>query len=466
MDPASTALKLFGVLVLIAINAYFVAAEFALVACRRTRIEQLARSGDSRAARVLRALDDPESFISAAQLGITVASIGIGYIAEGTLHDLMKPALDQLMPLLGHLPLIKSPDAAAHVIGTVITLLIVTVLHVVVGEQVPKMVAIQKAEAVAMWTVAPTQFFARALRPFITMMSASAAAVMLLFGMKPTGVHALAHTIDELRLLVEQSHEEGIVKADQEQMITGVFEFRETLAREVMTPRPDILGLPITATWEEVLGFAAEEGHSRIPVYEETLDDIVGVLLAKDLLAAVVRGEQVDLRSLLREPLFVPDTKRIDALLAELRTKSVHMAIVIDEFGGTMGLVTMEDLIEEIVGDIYDEHDLPEKNFVVTGEGAVLIDGGTSISDVNEHLGLELPEEDFDTIGGYVFGELGRIPVAGDHIRLMGGGTLHVEEAVDRRVTRLRLLRPAEKSVLMGSAAEEHGSPLPKAESP
>jgi putative hemolysin len=371
---------------------------------------------------------------------------------------LMLPFLERLDPLLHKLPFVTTPSAGSHVLGTVITLLIVTVLHVVVGEQVPKMIAIQKAEAVAMWTVAPTQLFARALRPFITMMSASAAAVMRVFGMKPTGVHALAHTIDELRLLVEQSHEEGIVKADQEQMITGVFEFRETLAREVMTPRPDILALPVTATWEEVLGFAAEEGHSRIPVYEETLDDIVGVLLAKDLLAMVVRGEKVDLRSLLREPLFVPDTKRIDALLAELRTKSVHMAIVIDEFGGTMGLVTMEDLIEEIVGDIYDEHDLPEKNFVPTSDGALLIDGGTSISDVNERLGLELPEEDFDTIGGYVFGELGRIPVAGDQIPLLGGGSLHVEEAVDRRVTRVRLLRPVENSALM-SGSEDTDQP-------
>jgi CBS domain containing-hemolysin-like protein len=459
MDPASTLLKLFGVVVLIAINAYFVAAEFGLVASRRTRIEQLARAGDAKAARVLRALDDPESFISAAQLGITVASIGIGYIAEGTLHELMLPYLQHLEPLLGVLPLIHDPSTAAHVVGTAITLLIVTFLHVVIGEQVPKMVAIQQAEAVALWTVAPTQFFARALHPFILLMSMSAAAVMRLFGMKPTGVHALAHTIDELRLLVEQSHEEGIVKADQEQMITGVFEFRETLAREVMTPRPDILGLPVTATREEVLAFTAEEGHSRIPVYEETLDEIVGVLLAKDLLATMVRDAPFDLRSLLREPLFVPDTKRIDALLAELRTKSVHMAIVIDEFGGTMGLVTMEDLIEEIVGDIYDEHDLPEKNFVAAADGAVMIDGGTSIFEVNERLGLELPEEDFDTIGGYVFGELGRIPVAGDRIPLPGGGSLRVEDTLERRVTRVRLLRPADNIVPMNDDAGAPESP-------
>ncbi len=454
MDPASIALKLFGVVVLIAINAYFVAAEFALVACRRTRIEQLTRSGDARAARVLRALDDPESFISAAQLGITVASIGIGYIAEGTLHALMLPYLEHLEPMLRAIPLIENPITASHVIGTIITLLIVTFLHVVIGEQVPKMAAIQQAEAIAMWTVAPTQLFARTLRPFISLMSASAAAVMRLFGMKPTGVHALAHTIDELRLLVEQSHEEGIVKADQEQMLTGVFEFRETLAREVMTPRPDILGLPITSTWEEVLGFAAEEGHSRIPVYNETLDDIVGVLLAKDLLAAVVRDDKTfDLAGMLREPLFVPDTKRIDALLAELRTKSVHMAIVVDEFGGTMGLVTMEDLIEEIVGDIYDEHDLPEKNFEATADGSVLIDGGTSIFEVNERLGLVLAEEDFDTIGGYVFGELGRMPVQGDRIPLMAGGSIRVEETLERRVTRVRLLREDANDVLITGAA-------------
>lgn len=459
MDPLGILLKILAVLVLIGINAFFVAAEFALVASRRSRIEGLARNGDARAARVMRALDQPDDFISAAQLGITVASIAIGYIAEGTLHALLVPFLTQIEPLLTRIPFVADASVASHVVGTAITLFIVTFLHVVVGEQVPKMVAIQEAEPTALWTVPPTLIFARVLRPFIRLMSGSAGALMRAFGKEPASMHELAHTVEELRLLVEQSHEEGIVKADQEQMIAGVFEFRETLAREVMTPRPDIFGLPVDATRDEVLAFVAENGHSRIPVYEGTIDGIVGVLLAKDLLKHVIAEQQFDLRSLLREPLFVPDTKRIDALLAELRTKSVHMAIVIDEFGGTMGLVTMEDLIEEIVGDIYDEHDLPEELFQTLADGAILIDGGASIFEVNERLGVSLPEADFDTIGGLVFGEIGRMAVVGDEVVVAGVGTLRVEATSDRRVTRVRLLREADDSVLMSTESADSTAP-------
>jgi putative hemolysin len=241
---------------------------------------------------------------------------------------------------------------------------------------------------------------------------------------------------------------DGAVATDQEQMLLGVIHFRDTVAREVMTPRRDILALPVAATEEEALRLVATEGHSRIPVYAETLDEIVGVLLAKDLLTHIaLRGSRTetvpfDLRRLMREPHFVPDSKRIGELLSELRAKSVHMAIVLDEFGGTEGIVTLEDLIEEIVGEIQDEYDEPEETPIAMVEGGdVLIEGGASIFEVNEQLGLALPERDFDTIGGYVFGELGRVPVPGDVVSLNGSGELRVEDVEERRVTRLRLVR-------------------------
>jgi putative hemolysin len=253
---------------------------------------------------------------------------------------------------------------------------------------------------------------------------------------------------------------DGAVATDQEQMLLGVFHFRDTVAREVMTPRRDIIALPVTASEEEALRLVATEGHSRIPVYAETLDEIVGVLLAKDLLTHIAlrgsRAETVpfDLRRLLREPHFVPDSKRIGELLSELRAKSVHMAIVLDEFGGTEGIVTLEDLIEEIVGEIQDEYDEPEETPIAMVEGGdALIEGGASIFEVNEQLGLALPERDFDTIGGYVFGELGRVPVPGDVVSLNGSGELRVEDVEERRVTRLRLVRVA------ASASAESGSP-------
>jgi len=242
--------------------------------------------------------------------------------------------------------------------------------------------------------------------------------------------------------MVEQSGQEGEIEADQEQMIHGVFEFPEILAREVMTPRPDIIALDVGATMEEVVQLLIEEGHSRIPIYEEDLDNVVGILLVKDLLPYLVgtAGEAFVLRDVLREPYFVPDTKRISELLAELRSRNVHLAIILDEFGGTEGLVTLEDLLEQIVGDIYDEYDQPEPDFTVTPEGDVIIDGGASIDEVNERFGMDLSSEDYDTIGGYIFGELGRVPQPGDSISVKGSGELRVEDTEERRITSVRLV--------------------------
>ena len=442
MDPSSIILKFVAVLVLVGINAYFVASEFALVAVRRTRIEQRVRGGDKRARHVLDAIDRPDDFISAAQLGITVASIGIGYIAEGSILQIILPYLQRIHLDFGNIPVLGNPVLTGHLVATFLTLLFVTFLHVVIGEQVPKMIAIQKSEAITLWTTRPTMFVGMLFRPLILAMSGTAAAVIRIFGMEPTGVHSIAHSPEEIRMLVEQSQQEGEIEAEQEQMIHGVFEFPEIMAREIMTPRPDIIALEAGAPLEEVVNLLIEEGHSRIPVYEEDLDRIIGVLLVKDLLPYLVgtAGEAFVLRDLLREPYFVPDTKRISELLAELRTHHVHLAIVLDEFGGTEGLVTLEDLLEQIVGDIYDEYDQPEPDFTVTPEGDVLIDGGASIDEVNERFGMQLSSEDYDTIGGFIFGALGRVPAAGDQIHIDGSGDLRVEETEDRRIVTVRLV--------------------------
>jgi CBS domain containing-hemolysin-like protein len=450
MDPSSTLIKIAMVVVLIGINAYFVATEFALVAVRRTRIEQRLRGGDKRARYVSEALDHPDDFISAAQLGITVASIAIGYIAEDTIHAVIVPYLQVIH---FNIPFLNA-SITGHVISTIITLMLVTYLHVVLGEQVPKMIAIQKAEPVALWTTRPTQIVGMIFRPFIKVMSGSAAGIMRIFGMQPTGVHSVAHSPEEIRMLIEQSQQEGEIEAEQEQMIHGVFEFPETLAREIMTPRPDIIALDIETALEDVVNLLIEEGHSRIPVYEENLDNIVGVLLVKDLLPymAGTKGEAFVLRDLLREPYFVPDTKRISELLGELRTRNVHLAIVLDEFGGTEGLVTMEDLLEEIVGEIYDEYDVAEPDFTTTPEGHVIIDGGASIDEVNERFGMNLSSDDFDTIGGFIFGTLGRVPQPGDAVIVDGSGELRVEGTEERRVTAVRLVPARRRKARPGEA--------------
>jgi putative hemolysin len=254
----------------------------------------------------------------------------------------------------------------------------------------------------------------------------------------------------EIRSLVVQGHEQGVVEEDEREMIHGVFEISQTVVREVMTPRIDVVGVRVDATIAQLLKVVVGEGHSRIPVYEGTIDTVVGVVLAKDIIPLLARGDRddstFDVRSVMREPYFVPDTKPVDDLLAELRQQKVHLAIVLDEFGGTYGLVTMEDLLEEIVGEIDDEYDVAEPDFSATPEGDVLIDGGALISEVNERYFLGLPEEDFDTIGGYIFGALGRVPEAGDVIGPLGASadvSLQVEETEDRRVTRVRLTRIA-----------------------
>lgn len=449
MNPSGILWKFLGVMVLVAINAYFVATEFALVAVRRTRIEQRIRGGDKRAKFVAQALDHPDDYISAAQLGITVASIGIGYIAEGSILELILPYLKRVYLDFGNIPLLGNPVITGHLIATFLTLLFVTYLHVVIGEQVPKMIAIQKAEFIVLWTARPTMLVGKIFRPLIRLMSGSATGIIRMFGLEPTGVHSVAHSPDEIRMLVEQSQQEGEIEAEQEQMIHGVFEFPEIMAREVMTPRPDIIALEASASLDEVVKLLIEEGHSRIPVYEDDLDKVVGILLVKDLLPYLVgtAGEAFVLRDVLREPYFVPDTKRISELLAELRTRNVHLAIILDEFGGTEGLVTLEDLIEQIVGDINDEYDVPAPDFTVTPEGDVLIDGGASIDEVNERFGMNLSSADYDTIGGFIFGALGRVPQPGDTVRVDGSGELRVEGTEERRITTVRLV-PARRRKL------------------
>ena len=252
-------------------------------------------------------------------------------------------------------------------------------------------------------------------------------------------------------MLVTHGTDPGEIESDERDMIRGVFEFAETVAREVMTPRTAMVAIPADITFDELVRIAIEEGHSRYPVYEGTVDSIVGVVLVKDLLPLLVRREELeqtgfDLRSILRPAYFVPGTKLVSELLQELRRQKVHLAIVLDEYGGTHGLVTMEDLLEEIVGEIADEYDEPEPEFEPTPEGDVLIDGAVSLGEVNERFGLRLPEEEFDTLGGYVFGTLGRVPVVGDGVPapgIDGDMELRVEETEERRVTTVRLCHPA-----------------------
>lgn len=430
---------------LLAANAFCAAAEFTLIAVRRGRLEQQARDGDHRAARVLSLLARAEELALVAQLGSSFATLGLGVLLASASWQYFS-GVGWILNLGSWRLDLASPLAVIGGAGLAAT------IHAVIAAQVPKIVAIHRAEWLASRVIVqPLYGIAVILRPLTWALSRIIDGTVRLIGVPSAAFHPLAHTPEEIRMLVAQSHEEGVVEEDEHHMIHGVFAFGDTVAREVMTPRTDMVAVPADIELDDLLELITSEGHSRIPVYEGTPDAIVGVLLAKDLIPLLRHANGAsaagfDLRRIMREPYFVPDSKPVDDLLAEFRQHGLHLAIVLDEFGGTHGLVTMEDLLEEIVGEIHDEYDVEEPEFSVTPEGDVLIDGGALISEVNERFGLSLPENDFDTIGGYIFGALGRVPVMEDVVDLGEGdppvGQLLVEGTEERRVTQVRLTRP------------------------
>ncbi len=445
--------KLLAVLLLVAANAYFVAAEFALVSARRTRISEMVREGDRLARAVEVAQRDLDRSVSGCQLGITLASLGLGWIGEPALAQTLEGAFARLPGFLA--------PVATHATAVAIAFALLTYLHIVLGEQAPKMAAILRAESMSRWLAGPLNLFNWVVAPAIWVINSSSNLLLRPFGIQGVKAHERVHSPREIQMLLQHSLREGVVEEDEQAMIHGVFELTHTVAREVMTPRTDIVAVPAASSLEEMLAVVAESGFSRFPVYGESLDDIVGVILVKDLIAHLAREDGgATARALAREALFIPDTKPVDDLLAELRHEKVHMAIVVDEFGGTDGIVTLEDLVEEIVGDIYDEHDVEHPELVVAADGSVFVDGGYAFDDLIAEFDLRVPEEDeYDTVAGFVIGHLGRIPDEGERVPL-GQGELEVVGLQDRRVTRLVLHRtPASGEAGVEMAPEEEGVP-------
>jgi CBS domain containing-hemolysin-like protein len=447
MDSA-LALKLVAVLLLVGANGFFVAAEFALVKARRTRIQELVKEGDLLARAVQAAQADLDRSISGTQLGITIASIGLGWIGE--------PAIaDTLSGLFVRLPGPWS-GVATHGVAVAIAFALITFLHIVLGELAPKTAALMRPETVSRYVAVPLNLFNRLAAPAVWLLNSSAGLVVRAFGWTRAEGEEHVHSPEEIQMLLQQSLESGVVEQDEEAMIHGVFELTRTVAREVMTPRTDIVAVRDDATLDEVLAAAADSGFSRLPVFRDSIDDIVGVVLVKDLLPWIRKEERSGFRAdrVSREAYFVPDTKPVDDLLAELRRQKVHLAVVVDEFGGTDGIVTLEDLVEEIVGDIYDEHDIARTEIRVEPDGRVLVDGAATLSDLVEEF--ELPEvgEEYDTVAGYVIGELGHIPEPGERVPL-GPAELEVLETRDRRVTRLELHRAGTAGAASGEGSTE-----------
>lgn len=424
-------IRLATVFALVIVNAFFVGAEFALVRSRRTRLEAMARTGDPLARIALRATGNIASALSASQLGVTLSSLGLGWVAESALVESFAHAVADLP--------IGLQVSVRVTIATVVALAFVTYLTVVFGELTPKTAALNNPEKWARLLVPPLVGFAWITKPFTWVLNRSALFVLRALRQRPVPTEEAVHSPEELRMLVEQSEEGGAIEELDAALLDAVFEFSEKNAREVMTPRTEIVALDVTSTLDEVITTVSESGLSRFPVYEETIDDIIGVVLAKDLIPVLARSaSDFSLGPLMRPVYFIPGSREVEDVLADFKRRKEHMAIVLDEYGGTAGIVTMEDLLEEIVGEILDEYDEAEEAPVRTTEGETLIPGATNISELNEEFGTTVSDEDYTTIGGYVFGALGRLPVVGDRVSA-GGATFTVRELEGRKIELLAM---------------------------
>jgi CBS domain containing-hemolysin-like protein len=434
MEPAESPpifLGLVAVVVLVLANAFFVAAEFALVGARKTRLDEMAQSGDGKARLARRAVQSLDRYISATQLGITLASLGLGWIGEPALAGLIENGFSWLPGTLATI--------ATHAVASVIAFMIITVLHIILGELVPKAISLLYPEVVSSWLAAPLMGFTWVMAGPIAVLNGTANRLLRVLGIDPPGETERLHSPEEIRMLVEQSTEGGSLLQKDARLLEGVFEFSEKTAQEVMTPRTQIAALNADLKVEEAADQVAVYGRSRYPVHTESLDEIIGVVHAKDILAALRARPGQTIRVIMRPPLFVPGTREVEDVLADMKRLKTHLAIVLDEYGGTAGLVTMEDLLEEIVGPIYDEYD-PQDRIDPSG-GAPRLDGSMTISEFNAEFGANLDDTDYTTVGGYIFGQLGRLPRPGDRVSV-GGFTFEVAEMEGRRVKTIRLHGP------------------------
>ena len=421
-----------AVVLLVLANGFFVASEFSLVAARRSRVEALIRKGDRKAKAVRTAQQDLQRQLSACQLGITLASILLGYVAEESVAVLFHDFVQRLPAAVSFL--------GRAAVASVVAVSVVSFLHVVVGELAPKNWAITFPEPTARWIARPMLFFSWITRPLTDGLNWSANLLLRMVGIRAVADELeAAHSPDEVLMILRQSQRSGHFDSEDVEMIEGVFEFTEKNTRDVMTPRTEVVALPADLTIAEAAERISQVGRSRYPVYTESLDDIVGIVHVKQILAALPERGGEPVTAIVREPMFVPGTREVEDVLADMKRLKSQMAVVLDEYGGTDGIVTMEDLLEEIVGEIYDEYDEAEPAPLEAGD-KVTLPGDMEIEDVNQAYDLEISEEEYQTVGGYVFGQLGRLPRKGDRVSVRGA-RFEVLEMDGRRVGKLEMVR-------------------------
>ncbi|MBX7171801.1 MAG: hemolysin family protein [Pyrinomonadaceae bacterium] len=430
----TAAIEILLMFVLVALNGFFVAAEFSLVSARKTRLKAKADEGSSGAKAALRLLENPTLFISAVQLGVTLASLALGLVGEPTISRIIEPFAEKIASegTVGYV---------VHVIAIVISFTLVTFLHIVFGELVPKMFALERAEFFATVAALPLELFAKVFSPLLWVFNKVGGAIGKLLGLKASLEESGVYTEDEIIQLVKLSHESGHLNEEEEELINKVFEFSDTTVKEAMIPRTEIVAIPITSNLEDIAKAFRQYGYSRLPVYGESLDDIKGVLHSKDVMQYfLVKSRLFKIEKVLKPPFYVVDTAKLEEVLRQMQKGKSHFGFVVDEHGGVEGIITLEDLLEEIVGDISDEHDEEvTEQIKEQSDGTFLLDGNLVVRDLNRRMNMNLPiSESYTTIAGFLMSEAGQILSEGETVNF-NGHTFKVEEVDKRRILKVRM---------------------------
>lgn len=426
---------------LVLLNGFFVAAEFAMVRVRGSQIEIKAKAGSGAAKIAKSIMANLDGYLAATQLGITIASLGLGWAGQEVVTKLML----NLFSLFG---LVITSHLIIN-ISHVVAFVLITVLHIVFGELAPKSLAIQRSVRTVMTIAVPLRFFFVVFRPFIWFLNGFANLMLRAFGIHTAPGAESTHSSEELQYLLDQGKETGAIDSSEHELIQNVFDFNERVVKNIMVPRTKIFGIEIDTEQDEVIDEVIAEGYSRVPVYEETIDKIVGIAHAKDILPLVARKVSFELKDIIRKPYFVPETKKINDLMAEMKLKRIQIAIVLDEFGGTAGMVTLEDIVEELVGDIQDEYDEEKPIVEKVNDTEFIVNALAPIYDVNSHLPHDLPEDgDYDTVSGWLGDIFGKIPDVGEQ-KEANGYNITVLKKSDQNIesVKLELLLNAEDTV-------------------
>ena len=425
--------QIFLTFFLVVLNGFFVAAEFAIVKVRASQIEIKVKTGN-RIARIAKHITQHlDGYLAATQLGITLASLGLGWVGE----RVMEEVLHNLLLTFG-----ASPETIVSFSGTaapIIAFTLITIMHIVFGELAPKSFAIQRPVNTTLGIALPLHAFYLVFRPFIWLLNGFANLILKLFGIHTSAGHEAHHSSEELQYLLDQGKESGALETNEHELIKNVFDFNERVVKNIMVPRTKISGIELETPTAEVLDYIIKEGYSRIPVFEDTIDKIVGIIHAKDVLPILVEQKEVLIADIIRKPYFIPETKKINDLMSEFQQKRIQIAIVLDEFGGTAGMVTLEDIVEELVGEIQDEYDEEKPIVEKVSDGEFIVNAAASVYDVNEYLPHDLPEDgDYDTMAGLVGDVFGKIPEVGEQMEF-NGYTLTVLKKTEQNIESIRL---------------------------